>query len=172
MTTAVLILSVSTLIFTVIQNRRLALQLAALADAQTVTENRLDRLSKKTRRATNKQRQFDRKLEQQRKRQERISKAQEQIKREQRKQAQSITKLSFRISQAEADIATGMDRLSQLFALLDIAEAHQAAAMPGTAQDVRYQKQIVTLTAQIAATEKRIEKARFDRSQAQEGLAA
>ena len=172
MTTAVLILSVSALIFTVIQNRRLALRLAALADAQTVTENRLDRLSKKTRRTTNKQRQFDRKLEQQRKRQERISKAQEQIKKEQRKQAQSISKLSFRISQAESDIAAGMDRLSQLFALLDIAEANRAAAMPGTAQDVRYQKQIVSLTAQIASTERRIEKARFDRSQAQEGLAA
>ena len=172
MTTAVLILSVSALIFMMIQNRRLALRLAALADAQAVTENRLDRLCKKTRKTTNKQRQFDRKLEQQRRRQERISKAQEQIKKEQRKQAQSISKLSFRISQAEMDIAAGMDRLSQLYALLDIAEAHQAAAMPGSVQDVRYQKQIVTLTAQIAATERRIEKARFDRSQAQEGLAA
>lgn len=172
MTTALFILTVAALIVAVVQNRRLAQQIAALADAQAVTENRLDRLSKKTRRTTNKQRQFDRKLEQQRRRQERISKAQEQIKKEQRKQAQSISKLSFRISQAESDIAAGMDRLSQLFALLDIAEANRAAAMPGTAQDVRYQKQIVSLTAQIAATERRIEKARFDRSQAQEGLAA
>lgn len=171
MTAVMIILAVAVTVMAY-QNRRLALQLAALADAQAVTEGKLDHLSKKTRRTTNKQRQFDRKLEQQRRRQERISKAQEQIKKEQRKQAQSISRLSFRISQAEMDIATGMDRLSQLYALLDIAEAHQAAAMPGSVQDVRYQKQIVTLTAQIAATERRIEKARFDRSQAQEGLAA
>lgn len=172
MTAVILIISVSALILTVIQNRRLASQLAALMDAQTITENRLDKLSKKTKKATCKQRAFDRKLEQQRKRQARLAKAQEQIKKEQTRQRETLNKLSFRISQAEADIESGNDRLSQLFALLDIAEAHRAAALPGTAQDVRYQKQIVTLTAQIAACEKKIRKAEYDARTAREAIAA
>ena len=172
MTTAVLILSVSALIFTVIQNRRLALRLAALADAQTVTENRLDRLSKKTRRTTNKQRQFDRKLEQQRKRQERIGKAQEQIKKEQRKQAQSISKLQFKMQLAESDIAAAQDRMTALFGILDCYKAEQAAALPGSRQDIAAQKQIISIENQIAACEKRIAKAAFDKATAEQTLAA
>ena len=160
------------LVYSLRMNRELARRLEALADRQEETEHAVTKLSRKARRQTNTARKQEAKIERMHRKQREQADRQKRIEAEQRKQAQSITMLSFRISQAEADIATGMDRLSQLFALLDIAEAHQAAAMPGTAQDVRYQKQIVTLTAQIAATEKRIEKARFDRSQAQEGLAA
>ena len=157
------------LVYSLRMNRQLSEQINTLSD-------RLDALSRKSGKRFNK---YEKKLAQQRHRQmqqaakqEKLRKEQEKLSREQRRQAVSISKMEFKLSQALADIETGKDRLSQLYALLDIAEANRAAAMPGTAQDVRYQKQIVTLTAQIAATEKRMEKARFDAQTAREVLAA
>lgn len=81
-------------------------------------------------------------------------------------------KKQFKLDQALADIEAGKVRLSQLYAILDIAEANQAAAAPGSAQDVRYQKQIVTLTSQIARAEKQLAKAQFDRDTASAAIAA
>lgn len=151
-------------------------RIAALEEQVVALSDRLDTLSRKSGKRFNK---YEKKLAQQRHRQmqqaakqEKLRKEQEKLSREQRRQAVSISKMKFKLSQALADFETGKDRLSQLYALLDIAEDNRAAAMPGTAQDVRYQKQIVTLTAQIAATEKRMEKARFDAQTAREVLAA
>ena len=53
MTTTLFILTAAALVAVVLQNRRLALRLAALAAAQNETEKRLDRLSKRTRKQTN-----------------------------------------------------------------------------------------------------------------------
>lgn len=169
MTTFAVIAIIAALI---IHNRRLEKQLAAVMEWQTATDSRLDRLSKTSRKQTSRQRKYERKLEVQRKKQARLAKQQEQIRKEQAKQADTLNKMQFKLNQALADIETGNTRLSQLFGLLDIAEANQAAALPGSAQDVKYQKQIVTLTSQIAATEKRIAKAQFDRDTATAAIAA
>lgn len=160
------------LVYSLRMNRELARRLEALADAQAVTESRLDKISRKTRKATCKQRAFDRKLEKQRKKQDRIAKTQEQMKKEQRRQAQTVSKLSFRIAQAEADISAAQDRLTGLCAILDCIRDQQAGTVPGSPADIRLARQAVILESQIATTERKLEKAKFDRQQAQEGLAA
>ena len=142
------------------QNKKLSARLSALADRQEEAEANIAKLSRRSRKQTFKQRQFDRRLEQQHKRQERIAK-------EQTKQTELIRKLQFQLEQAMSEIEAGNNRLSQLFALLDIANANQAAAMPGSREDVRYQKQILTLENQIHTVEKRIAKAKFTMSDAQ-----
>ena len=160
--TIILVVAIAALIW---QNRKLMEQLAQVSDRQEAMETRLDKLSRRSRKQTFKQRQFDRRLEQQRKRQERIAK-------EQTKQAELISKLQFQLEQAMSEIETGNNRLAQLFALLDIANANQAAAMPGSREDVRYQKQILTLENQIHTVEKRIAKAKFTMSDAQRRMSA
>ncbi len=85
---------------------------------------------------------------------------------------QNGNKFSFRIAQAESDIQHQQTRLSQIFALLDIAEAEQAAALPGSRQDIAAQKQIIALENQIAACERRLSKAEFDKATAEQTLAA
>ncbi len=160
--TIILVVAIAALIW---QNRKLMEQLAQVSDRQEDMESRLDKLSRRSRKQTFKQRQFDRRLEQQRKRQERVVK-------EQTKQAELISKLQFQLEQAMSEIDAGNNRLSQLFALLDIANANQAAAMPGSREDVRYQKQILTLENQIHTVEKRIAKAKFTMSDAQRRMSA
>lgn len=160
--TIILVVAIAALIW---QNRKLMEQLEQISDRQEDMETRLDKLSRRSRKQTFKQRQFDRRLEQQRKRQERIVK-------EQTKQAELISKLQFQLEQAMSEIDAGNNRLSQLFALLDIANANQAAAMPGSREDVRYQKQILTLENQIHTVEKRIAKAKFTMSDAQRRMSA
>ena len=115
---------------------------------------------------------YVRKLERQRKNQARPAKHQEQIRKEQNRQAGTLNKMQVKLNQALADIETGNTRLSQLFALLDIAEANQAAVAPGSSQDVRFQKQIVTLTAQIARVEKQLARAQVGRDTATVAIAA
>lgn len=162
MMTIILVIAIAALIW---QNRKLMEQLAKVSDRQEDMEHRLDKLSRKTRKQTFKQRQFDRKLEQQRKRQERIVK-------EQTKQAELISKLQFQLEQAMSEIEAGSNRLSQLFALLDIAQANQAAAMPGSREDVRFTKQILTLENQIHTAEKRIAKAQFTKAEVEQRMTA
>lgn len=170
--TAILVILAGAVVAMAMQNRRLSSQIAALLDRQEQAEQKLDRLSKTSRKQTSRQRKYEHKLEVQRKKQARLAKQQEQIRKEQTRQADTLNKMQFKLNQALADIETGNTRLSQLFALLDIAEANQAAAAPGSSQDVRFQKQIVTLTAQIARTEKQIAKAQFDRDTATAAIAA
>ena len=160
--TIILVVAIAALIW---QNRKLMEQLAQVSERQEAMEIRLDKLSRRSRKQTFKQRQFDRRLEQQRKRQERIVK-------EQAKQAELISRLQFQLEQAMSEIEAGNNRLSQLFALLDIAQANQAAAMPGSREDVRFTKQILTLENQIHTAEKRIAKAQFTMSDAQRRMSA
>ena len=154
------------------QNRKLMQQLALLSDRQADMEGRLDKLTRKTKKATFRQRQFDRRLEQQRRKQVRLAKAQEHMQKEQTRQAEQLSKPQFDLVQAMAEIDAGNTRIAQLFALLDIAEANRAAAMPGSREEVRYQKQIISLEQQIYATQKRIAKAEYTQKTARQKLAA
>lgn len=172
MTAIIMILSISALIFTVVQNRRLASQLAALAEAQTVTDERIERLSRKSRKQTNVARKQQQKIERLHRRQREQADRQKRLEQEQRKQAVTMSKMQFKLQTALAEIQHQQNRIAQLYALLDVATLNQAGAVPGSRQDVTAQKQIIALENQIAACEKRIAKAEFDRSQAQEAMKA
>ena len=172
MTAAVIILSVSALIVTVIQNRRLALQLAALADAQEETKNRLDHLSKKARKQTNTARKHEQKIERLHRQQREQKARQDQLAKDQRKQAAQLRKMQFKLSQATADIEAAKIRLSSLYSLLDVAQDNQAAQIPGSPADYRYQKQVASLQHSISIAERQLEKAKFEAQEAKEGLAA
>ena len=89
-----------------------------------------------------------------------------------RKHDEQIRKLQFQMAQAQADIETERERISGLYALLDIAEANQAAAHPGSRADETAQRKIISLTAQIAASEKWIRKAEHTKATAEAKLAA
>lgn len=147
-------------------------QLTALMAAQGETENRLDRLSKKARKQTNTARKQEQKIERLHRKQREQADRQNRMEKEQRKQAQTVSKLTFRIAQAEADITAAQDRLTSLFAILDCIKAQQAGTVPGSATDIRLARQAVVLESQIATAERRLAKAQFDRAQAQEVLAA
>lgn len=172
MTTTLFILTAAALVAVVLQNRRLALQLAALAAAQTETENRLDRLSRKTRKQTNTARKQKAKIERLHRKQREQADRQKRVEAEQRKQAQTISKLTFRIAQAEADIAAANDRLTGLCAILDCIRDQQAGTVPGSPADIRLARQAVVLESQIATAERKLARAQFDRQQAKKGLAA
>lgn len=115
-------------------------------------------------------------LEKARIEQEKWNARQEELNRKQaeqlRKHDEQIRKLQFQMEQAQADIETERERISGLYALLDIAQAQQAAAHPGSKSDEAAQRKIITLTAQIAASEKRIRKAEHTKATAEAKLAA
>lgn len=113
------------------------------------------------------QEQIRREQERQAREQARLAKEQERQHREQIRQAAQLAALNFRISQAEADIAAGEERIAALYGLMDIAAAAQHKAEPGSRQDEQAQRKIISLQNQIHTTEKRIAKAQFDRETAQ-----
>ena len=109
----------------------------------------------------------------------RIAREQERQAKEQARQAEQLArheeqlaKLEYRMSQAEADIAAESERIASLYALMDIAAAEQAAAVPGSKSDVKAQKQIISYQAAIRAAEKRKAKAEFTKQTAQQKLSA
>ena len=109
----------------------------------------------------------------------RIAREQERQAKEQARQAEQLAKheeqlaqLEFRMSQAEADIAAESERIASLYALMDIAAAEQAAAVPGSKTDIRAQKQIISYQSAIHAAERRKAKAEFTKQTAQQKLSA
>ena len=109
----------------------------------------------------------------------RITREQERQAKEQARQAEQLAKheeqlakLEFRMSQAEADIAAESERIANLYALMDIAAAEQAAAVPGSKTDIRAQKQIISYQSAIHAAEKRKANAEFTKQAAQQKLSA
>jgi hypothetical protein len=109
----------------------------------------------------------------------RITREQERQAKEQARQAEQLArheeqlaKLEFRMTQAEADIAAESERIASLYALMDIAAAEQAAAVPGSKTDIRAQKQIISYQSAIHAAEKRRAKAEFSKKTAQQKLTA
>ena len=111
---------------------------------------------------------------------------QEQIIREQIRQARELERheaklaahekriadLEYRMTQAEEDIAHWKETVGALYALLDLAQAEQAAAVPGSKADARAQKQIITLGNQIHAAETKLSKAKYTKKTAERELSA
>lgn len=108
-----------------------------------------------------------------------LVKEQERQAKEQARQAEQLARheerlaeLGFRVEQAEADIAAEAEKIAALYALMDIAAAEQAAAIPGSKTDIRAQKQIISYQSSIHAAEKRKAKAEYSKKTAQQKLAA
>ena len=111
---------------------------------------------------------------------------QEQIIREQIRQARELERheaklvahekrladLEYRMTQAEADIEHWRETVGALYALLDLAQAEQAVAVPGSKADARAQKQIISLSNQIHAAESRLNKAEHIKKTAERELSA
>ena len=76
------------------------------------------------------------------------------------------------MEQAESDIAHWKAQLGALYALLDLAQAEQAAAVPGSKADARAQKQIITLGNQIHSAEAKLSKAQHIKKTAERELSA
>ena len=89
------------------------------------------------------------------------------LEKEQARQAEQLSELSFRIAQAEADIEAWRERVSSLYAIMDLVAAQQAQATPGSADDERAQRKIIALQDQIHTTERKIAKAEYDKETAQ-----
>ena len=109
----------------------------------------------------------------------RLAREQITLAKEQERQAAQILKhgkrladLEHRMEQAEADIEHWKAQLGALYALLDLAQAEQVAAAPGSKADARAQKQIITLGNQIHAAEARLNKAEHIKKTAEQELSA
>ena len=107
-----------------------------------------------------------------------IEREQMRQRKEQEKQAamlakhdEEIEKLKFRMAQAESDIEHFTEQIANLYALLDIEQMAQASAVPGSKEDSKHQRKIITLTNQIHTAESRLEKAKFNKEQAERKIA-
>jgi len=109
--------------------------------------------------------------ERQQREHERLLREQERQAKEQERQAAQLAKherriadLEYRMKQAEQDIAHYTETLGNLCALLDIEQAEQAAAVPGSKTDIKCQKRIITLNNQIHTAETRLNKAKHTKN--------
>ena len=96
--------------------------------------------------------------------QERLAKEQERQAAQLEKHEEQLAKLEHRLAVAEGDIAHWQEQIGNLYALLDIEQAEQAGAVPGSKSDIQHQKKIITLSNQIHAAENRLAKAKFEKS--------
>lgn len=106
----------------------------------------------------------------QRREQERLAKEQERQAEVLRRHEEEIAKLRHKLTSAESDIAHWSEQIGNLYALLDIEQANQASALPGSKTDIKAQKSIITLTNKIHAAEQRLSKAEFEKDSAQRKL--
>ena len=88
-----------------------------------------------------------------------------------KKHDEEIAKLNFKVEQATSDIEYFTEQISSLYALLDIAENQRMMAVPGSKADETAQKKIVSLNNRIRTAEKKLDKAKFDKEQAERKLA-
>jgi len=109
----------------------------------------------------------------------RQAKEQERIAKEQAKQAEQlakheaqIEKLEYTINKAVKDIEDLTDELGKKYALLDIAQNQQMMAVPGSSADETAQKKILSYEKSIRTLENKINKAKFDKEQAEKKLSA
>ena len=109
----------------------------------------------------------------------RQAKEQERLAKEQAKQAEQlakheaqIAKLEYTVSKAVKDIEDLTDELGKKYALLDIAQNQQMIAVPGSKADESAQKKILSYEKSIRTLENKINKARFDKEQAERQLSA
>lgn len=107
-----------------------------------------------------------------RKEQTRQAKEQERIAKEQRKQAEEMEKLKRTVETARFDIDFLLERTAELYAQLDYILLQQAGTVPGSKQFEKYQSKIVTLHNQIYSAENRLQKAQYNKAQAERKLNA
>lgn len=88
-----------------------------------------------------------------------------------RKHDEQIAKLQFKVEQATSDIEYITEQLGELYALLDIAENQQMMAVPGSKADASAQNKVISLKNRIRTAEKKLDKAKFDKEQAERKLA-
>ena len=88
-----------------------------------------------------------------------------------RKHDEEIAKLTFKVEQATADIEYITEQLGELYALLDIAENQQMMAVPGSKADASAQNKVISLKNRIRTAEKKLDKAKFDKEQAERKMA-
>ena len=88
-----------------------------------------------------------------------------------KKHDEEIAKLTFKVEQATSDIEFITEQLSDLYALLDIAENQQMMAVPGSKADVSAQNKVISLKNRIRTAEKKLDKAKFDKEQAERKIA-
>lgn len=103
---------------------------------------------------------------------ERVEVEQERITERLEDHERRISDLEFKVEQANADIEHWNSVVYQLYALLDIAQDAQREAIRGGKQDVKYSKQVISLTNQIHNAEARLNKAKHIRKTALEELSA
>lgn len=104
--------------------------------------------------------------------QTRQAKEQERIAKEQRKQAEDMEKLKRTVETARFDIDFLLERTAELNAQLDYILLQQAGTVPGSKAFEKYQSKIVTLHNQIYSAENRLQKAQYNKAQAERKLNA
>lgn len=88
------------------------------------------------------------------------------------KKREQEDKALYQLIQADSDIDFCKELIGDLYALLDLAELELAQAMVGGKNQVKQQKQVITLKKQINAAETRLRKAQFCRYSAEQKLSA
>ena len=88
------------------------------------------------------------------------------------KHEEMIAKLEYTISKAVKDIEDLTDELGKKYALLDIAQNQQMMAVPGSKADESAQKKILSYEKSIRTLENKINKAKFDKEQAERKISA
>lgn len=83
---------------------------------------------------------------------------------------EEIAKLTYKVDQAESDIAHWKEQVGNLYALLDAVQVELDQAIVGGKTQLKLQKQVITLNNQIHTAEKRINKATFDRDTAKKKM--
>ena len=160
------------------QTRRAA-EAARIREEWRRQQDEIKRQQAEAKEQMRRQMELEREQARQRMEQARLAREQERQAQEQARQAELLAKheariaeLEFRMSQAEADIEAESERIAALYALMDIAAAEQAAAVPGSKVDVKAQKQIISYQSAIRAAEKRKAKAEYSKQTAQQKLSA
>ena len=100
-----------------------------------------------------------------------LEKEQTRLAAESQKHAEQIAKLEFKMEQAVGDIEHITEQLGDLYALLDVAENQRMMAVPGSKADISAQNKIISLKNRIRTAEKRLDKAKFDKAEAERKLA-
>lgn len=81
-------------------------------------------------------------------------------------------KALYQLIQADADIDFCKEQIGELYALLDLAELELSQTMVGGKNQVKQQKQVITLKKQINSAETRLRKAQFCKYAAERRLYA
>lgn len=113
------------------------------------------------------------------KRQAEIERETARLAKEQEKQAAQLAKhekrmaeLTFRMKQAEKDVAFLKDRIGSLDAQRDFLLLQQAGTVPGCKEHTKLQSKIISLDSQIHAAEAKLAKAKHTRSSARKELSS